>query len=80
MRLTAVKQEADRLPPPLAEAVRRAGIPLPDVMLTLLHRPESFGRAFSAALQAVLRGPSAWSIGERELFAAYVSGLNQCRF
>jgi AhpD family alkylhydroperoxidase len=27
-----------------------------------------------------MRGPSDWSVGERELFAAFVSNLNQCRF
>jgi hypothetical protein len=27
-----------------------------------------------------LRGPSEWSVGERELFAAYTSKLNHCRF
>ena len=28
----------------------------------------------------ILRGPSPLSIGEREIIAAYVSGLNECRF
>jgi hypothetical protein len=28
----------------------------------------------------VMRGPSQWSVGEREIFAAYVSQLNQCVF
>jgi len=27
-----------------------------------------------------MRGPSDWSDGERELFAAFVSSLNQCLF
>jgi len=27
-----------------------------------------------------MRGPSMWSVGERELFAAFVSRLNQCVF
>lgn len=51
-----------------------------DVIKTLLYRPEFFGAPFSAATQAALRGPSAWSVGERELFAAFVSRLNRCRF
>lgn len=29
---------------------------------------------------AILRGPSPFTIGERELIAAYVSNLNDCRF
>jgi len=28
----------------------------------------------------VMRGPSEWSVAERELFAAFVSSLNQCVF
>jgi hypothetical protein len=52
----------------------------PDVIKTMLYRPELFGRAFSAACQTVLRGPSEWSAGERELFAAFVSAQNQCPF
>jgi hypothetical protein len=52
----------------------------PDVLKTLHHRPELFGRPFSDATDLALRGPSDWSAGERELFAAFVSSLNQCPF
>jgi hypothetical protein len=51
-----------------------------DVVRTMSYRPELFGRPFSAALQRVMRGPSDWSVGERELFAAFVSCQNQCPF
>jgi len=51
-----------------------------DVVLTLGYRPELFGRPFSEALQDVMRGPSEWSVAERELFAAFVSAQNQCPF
>src|SRR5438552_3679575 len=47
---------------------------------TVLYRPEFFGRAMCDWTQAVMRGPSAWSVGERELFAAFTSRLNQCVF
>ncbi len=50
------------------------------VVKTLLYRPELFGRPFSAALDVVMRGPSDWSAGERELFAAFTSLLRQCPF
>jgi hypothetical protein len=50
------------------------------VLKTLYYRPELFGRPFSDALQLAMRGPSDWSAGERELFAAFVSSLNQCPF
>ena len=52
----------------------------PDVVKTLLYRPEVFGTPMSRLFQRVMRGPSQWSVGERELFAAFVSGLNQCVF
>jgi hypothetical protein len=50
------------------------------VVRTLLYRPELFGTPFSDELDRVMRGPSAWSTGERELFAAFTSLLNQCPF
>ena len=50
------------------------------VVKTLLYRPELFGRPFSDALDTAMRGPSEWSAGERELFAAFTSLLNQCPF
>ena len=52
----------------------------PDVLRALFYRPTFFGRPFSAALEEVMRGPSEWSVGERELFAAFVSAQNQCPF
>jgi hypothetical protein len=51
-----------------------------EVLTMLMYRPELFGRPFSEALEDVMRGPSDWSVGERELFAAFVSSLNQCPF
>jgi hypothetical protein len=50
------------------------------VVKTLLYRPEVFGRPFSDELDGAMRGPSEWSAGERELFAAFASSLNQCLF
>jgi hypothetical protein len=50
------------------------------VLKTINYRPELFGRPFSAALDEAMRGPSDWSAAERELFAAFVSSLNQCPF
>jgi hypothetical protein len=50
------------------------------VVKTLLYRPEQFGGPFSEELDVVMRGPSEWSPGERELFAAFASHLNQCVF
>ena len=52
----------------------------PDVARVLAYRPEMFGVPFSMCLEDVMRGPSDWSVGERELFAAFVSRTNQCPF
>ena len=52
----------------------------PDVLKMLCYRPGFFGRHYSKPLDIVIRGPSDRSVGERELFAAYTSRLNQCVF
>ena len=52
----------------------------PGVVRTLRYRKRYFGRAFSELTQQVMRGPSPWSVGERETFAAFVSQLNKCVF
>jgi hypothetical protein len=52
----------------------------PDVVKTLLYRRDYYGDPYNELLEAVMRGPSDWSVGERELFAAFVSNLNRCRF
>lgn len=73
MRLPAVSEGYDRTSVP-------AGMSPSDMRKLLLYRSEIFGGPMSAAFQAVLRGPSEWSVGERELMAAYVSVQNQCPF
>ena len=81
MRLSNVAR-GDRLSSRLLYAFVRAvsGFRAPDVVRTLRYRPHLFGRPHSAHTHAVMRGPSEWSVGERELFAAFVSRMNQCHF
>ena len=64
----------------LAEIRERTGDEPLGVVKTLLYRPQLFGFPFSEELDRVMRGPSDWSAGERELFAAFTSRLNQCLF
>lgn len=52
----------------------------PGVVRTLRYRKDFFGRPFSVLTHQVMRGPSEWTVGERETFAAFVSRLNQCVF
>jgi len=80
MRLKNV--ERGRLGDRLLYGIIRAvsGFRAPDVVRTLRYRKPFFGGPHQAHTQASMRGPSAWSVGERELFAAFVSRLNQCHF
>jgi hypothetical protein len=81
MRLKVVER-GERLTDRLRYAMIRlaSGFRAPDVVRTLGYRTAFFGRAHRAHTQAVMRGPSAWTVGERELFAAFVSRVNQCHF
>jgi hypothetical protein len=81
MRLTVVDRGHAPAEAAVLEVIReRSGAEPPGVVKTLMYRPELFGRPFSEALDASMRGPSDWSAGERELFAAFTSLLNQCPF
>ncbi len=53
---------------------------VPDVLRTLTYRPELYGKAYNEWLHTVMRGDSSWAVGERELFATFVSSRNQCPF
>lgn len=52
---------------------------LPDAArVAFYHR--DFSGALGAWTQATMRGPSAWTVGERELMAAMVAKWNSCTF
>ena len=57
-----------------------SGDPTLDVVKTLSFRPAFFGNPFNELAEEVMRGPSEWTVGERELFAAFVSERNRCEF
>ena len=81
MRLAAVERGEgwrDRLLYAVIRVV--SGFRAPDVVRTLRYRQAFFGRPHQIHTHAAMRGPSAWTVGERELFAAYVSSLNRCHF
>jgi hypothetical protein len=81
MRLKAVERGerlADRI---LFRIIRIvSGYRAPDVVRTMRYRKTFFGEPHGIHTQAVMRGPSRWTVGERELFAAFVSRLNECQF
>jgi len=51
----------------------------PGINGPLEFRPET-AKPLSELAEVLLRGPHTLTAGERELIAAYVSGLNECRF
>ena len=81
MRLSNVER-GDGLGSKLLFGVIRlaSGFRAPDVVRTLRYRAAVFGGPHGRHTHAVMRGPSDWTVGERELFAAFVSRLNQCLF
>ena len=52
---------------------------LPGIAGLMAYRPET-AAPLSALAETLLRAPSSLSPGERELIAAYVSGLNECTY
>jgi hypothetical protein len=80
MRLRVVDEGHDAQSAAVLDSIREQGREPPGVLKTLYYQPERLGRPFSAALDRAMRGPSEWTPGERELFAAFTSALNQCPF
>jgi uncharacterized peroxidase-related enzyme len=57
-----------------------SGYPVPDAARITFYRPDFYGAPMKELTHEAMRGPSAWSVGDRELMAAYVSKLNTCPF
>jgi uncharacterized peroxidase-related enzyme len=54
--------------------------PLPDAAKLVFYRPDFYGAPMKEITQEAMRGPSSWSVGDRELMAAFVSQMNECEF
>ncbi|WP_433561894.1 carboxymuconolactone decarboxylase family protein [Nocardia sp. CA-151230] len=54
--------------------------PVPDAAKLVFYRPDFYGDAAKTFTHEAMRGPSAWSVADRELMAAYVSKLNDSAF
>ncbi|MBB4907575.1 hypothetical protein [Actinophytocola algeriensis] len=52
----------------------------PDVVRMLLYRPEFFARPLLALTVPAMRGPSYWTVGEREDMARRVAERHRCAF
>jgi uncharacterized peroxidase-related enzyme len=54
--------------------------PVPDAARLVFYRPEFYGTPMKEFTHLAMRGPSTWSVGDRELMAAFVSKMNACAF
>ena len=54
--------------------------PVLDVIKLVKYRADFYGRPMGAVTQEAMRGPSTWSVGDRELMAAFVAKTNQSEF
>jgi uncharacterized peroxidase-related enzyme len=57
-----------------------SGHPVPDAARLLFYRPDFYGARMKEVTHEAMRGPSGWSVGDRELMAAYVSKVNESAF
>jgi len=51
-----------------------------DVIKLVKYRADYYGKPMSKVTQEAMRGPSTWSVGDRELMAAFIAKTNQCEF
>jgi AhpD family alkylhydroperoxidase len=54
--------------------------PVLDVIKLVKYRADFYGGPMSAVTQEAMRGLSTWSVGDRELMAAFVAKTNHCEF
>jgi len=57
-----------------------SGHPVPDAAKLVFYRPDFYGARAKEFTHEAMRGPSDWSVGDRELMAAYVSTVNESAF
>jgi AhpD family alkylhydroperoxidase len=57
-----------------------SGHPVPDAAKITFYRSDFYGTHAKQVTQEAMRGRSAWSVGDRELMAAYVSKVNESPF
>jgi uncharacterized peroxidase-related enzyme len=57
-----------------------SGMRLPDAARVAFYHKDFFSSPMGAWTQAAMRGPSVWSVGDRELMAALIAKWNSCDF
>jgi uncharacterized peroxidase-related enzyme len=81
MRL-AILDRGHRLGTKILLALIRAASrqPIAGPVKLIMYRPDFLGTNLKALTHEAMRGASAWSVGDRELMAAFVSKLNECEY
>src|SRR5438445_10545638 len=54
--------------------------PVLDVIKLVKYRADFYGRPMQGVTHEAMRGESTWSVGDRELMAAFVAKTNHCEF
>lgn len=54
--------------------------PVLDVVKLVKYRADFYGGPMQGVTHEAMRGPSTWSVGDRELMAAFIAKANQCEF
>ena len=57
-----------------------SGQPVLDVIKLVKYRADFYGAPMQAVTHEAMRGSSAWSVGDRELMAAFVAKANECEW
>jgi uncharacterized peroxidase-related enzyme len=78
----AILDGGHRLGTKVLLALIRAGSrqPVPGPVKLVMYRPDFFGAYMKRVTHEAMRGPSAWSVADRELMAAFVSKQNGCEY
>ena len=54
--------------------------PVLDVIKLVKYRADFYGAPMQRVTQEAMRGPSEWSVADRELMAAFVAKMNKCEW
>jgi hypothetical protein len=80
MRLRILEKGHRPLQKVLLRVVKLLAGRVPGPIALMSYRRELFGKYLAACFQESMRESREWSVGEVELFSAFVSKLNQCAY
>ena len=80
MRLKAVNRGSGLLQRAQYAVIRRLVGHVPGLVSATSYRRNFFGKHFARCVQEALRTQGEWTVGELEIFAAFVSRLSRCQY